>query len=70
MENNKNNKNNKKSVGSESNFTFTVSDGFCTHSFPLNISNDNSIDDIVTKIYEAFELKKESGTLIKPYQNK
>lgn len=51
---------------SHSNFTFTVSDGFCTYSYPLNISLNNSIDDVVKKIYEAFKLKKENGTLVKP----
>lgn len=51
---------------SNSNFTFTVSDGYCTYSYPLNISTNNSVYDVVKKIYKAFKLKKENGTLVKP----
>lgn len=48
-----------------SNFTFTISDGYCIYSYPLNISSNNSVDEIATKIYKAFKLKKEIGTYIK-----
>lgn len=51
---------------SHSNFTFTVSDGYCAYSYPLNISSNNSIDDVVKKIYKAFKLKKENGTSVEP----
>lgn len=49
------------------NFTFTVSDMYCTYSYPLNISSNNSVDDIAKKIYKAFKLKEEEGVLVKEF---
>jgi len=46
------------------NFTFTVSDGFCTYEFPLELDDDNSVQGIANKIYETFKLKKQIGKIV------
>jgi hypothetical protein len=50
---------------SNNNFTFTVSDDYCTYSYPLNINSHNSVDEVATKIFKAFKLKKENGKFVK-----
>ena len=54
-----------KKVNGMNNFTFTISDTYCTYEYPLNISNMNSVDSIAKKIFKVFHLKEKSGRLLK-----
>lgn len=47
------------------NFTFTVSDGFSTYEFPLELDDDNSVQGIAEKIYKTFKLENRVGRLVK-----
>lgn len=49
----------------ESNFEITISDGYVSWKYPLKISDDNSIYDIVRKIFETFEVDYEEGAFDK-----
>jgi len=48
-------------------FKIKINDGFCEYEYELPISEDFSIEDVINKIYKAFNLKqKPDGKYIKP----
>lgn len=52
------------------NFTIQISDNFCVYEYPLYLSGDYSIEDIVKKLYTALNLHTEKGKLIEYYDGK
>lgn len=49
----------------EANFKITVDDQFCKYEYPLNISADYSIQNVMEKIYETFDLPMQKGVWVK-----
>lgn len=50
---------------SNCNFTFTISDHYCTYEYPLNINSMHSIEEIANKLYKAMKVPKAKGILFK-----
>jgi hypothetical protein len=42
-------------------FTISIYDGYVSYEYPLEISNEYSIDEISTIIYKSFNLSKRNG---------
>jgi hypothetical protein len=45
-------------------FKVTVSDGFCTYEFPLDIDGDNCINDVMKVLYNHYNLPMNEGRLV------
>jgi hypothetical protein len=46
------------------NFKIIIDDSYCRWEYPLDISNNNSIDMVAKKIFKAYKIKPPKGVFI------
>tara|TARA_R110002049_G_scaffold224712_4_gene396522 strand:+ start:14944 stop:15129 length:186 start_codon:yes stop_codon:yes gene_type:complete len=50
-------------------FKVFINDGYCTWAFPVELTENHSIDDVAKGLYKGLGLKAKKGEYIEKYKN-